>query len=178
MIMKRGQVWIETVVYTLIGLSLIGLVLGFVTPKIMEYRDRAVIEQTISSLNLVDSKVNEVLRAPGNTRIVDLQLKRGAIYVDSDKNKIYFEIEDSRVLYSQLGEETNIGRIKVLTVENKNKNDVKLTVDYGSSVDFEGTGVKKISASATPYKISISHQGFTPPNGQGLTTPIIKIEAL
>ncbi len=176
--MKRGQVWIETVVYTLIGLSLIGLVLGFVSPKIMEYKDRAVIEQTIQSLNTIDSKINEVLQAPGNTRIVQLQLKRGAIFIDKDKNKTYFEIDDSRVLYSELGVETDIGRIKVLTVENKKRNVVKLTLDYGTSIEFEGTGVVKISASATPYKISISNMGFTSPNVDGLTTPIVKIEVL
>jgi hypothetical protein len=74
---KRGQIWVETVIYTLIGLSLIGLVLAIVTPKINDYRDRTVIDQTIESLNLFDEKVGEVLGAPGNARVVEFRMKRG-----------------------------------------------------------------------------------------------------
>jgi uncharacterized protein (UPF0333 family) len=33
---KRGQIWVETVVYTLIALVMIGLVLAFAKPKIEE----------------------------------------------------------------------------------------------------------------------------------------------
>ena len=58
---KKGQVWIETVLYTLIGISLIGLVLAFVTPKINEAKDRAVVEQTINSLSTFDEKMNAAL---------------------------------------------------------------------------------------------------------------------
>ena len=58
---KRGQVWIETVIYILIGLSLIALVLTFVMPKVNEQRDRLIIEQTIASLGFLDDKINEVI---------------------------------------------------------------------------------------------------------------------
>ena len=44
---RKGQIWIETVIYTLIGLALIGLVLAILTPKIKEFGDRQIIEQTI-----------------------------------------------------------------------------------------------------------------------------------
>ena len=36
----KGQVWVETVLYTLIGLALIGVVLAIITPKINETRDK------------------------------------------------------------------------------------------------------------------------------------------
>ena len=39
---KGGQVWVETVVYTLIGLVLISLVLAFATPAIQKQKDNAV----------------------------------------------------------------------------------------------------------------------------------------
>ena len=39
---RRGQVWVETVIYTLIGIALIGLVLAILTPKIKEFRDGTV----------------------------------------------------------------------------------------------------------------------------------------
>ena len=44
---KRGQVWVETVIYTLIALVMIGLVLSFVQPKIMELQDKATLQQSI-----------------------------------------------------------------------------------------------------------------------------------
>jgi len=42
---KKGQVWIETVTYTLIAFVLIGLILAFVKPKIDELQDKALIDR-------------------------------------------------------------------------------------------------------------------------------------
>ena len=44
--MKRGvngQVWVETVTYTLIAIVMIGLVLSFAKPKIEELQDKTII---------------------------------------------------------------------------------------------------------------------------------------
>ena len=71
--MERGQVWVETVLYTLIGLALIALVLAFVTPKINQSRDKIIVEQTINSLNEFDEKIGAVLSAPGNFSPSDLR---------------------------------------------------------------------------------------------------------
>jgi hypothetical protein len=57
----NGQVWIESVIYILIGLALIGLVLAFVSPRINMEKDHVVIEQTIESLNILDKKIGEML---------------------------------------------------------------------------------------------------------------------
>src|SRR3989338_9978967 len=88
LIKKRGQVWVETVIYTLIGIALIGLVLAILTPKIKEFRDRSVIEQTVESLNLLDSKIADVLDAPGNKRKVSMGLQRGMIVIEPLNNTI------------------------------------------------------------------------------------------
>ena len=69
---------------------MIGVVLAFVTPKIQEYQDKAIIEQTIDSFNILDKKINEVLSAPLNTRIVEFQLKKGKVYFDPASNEISF----------------------------------------------------------------------------------------
>ena len=37
--LKRGQVWVETVIYTLIGLAIIGVVMAAALPKINERKD-------------------------------------------------------------------------------------------------------------------------------------------
>jgi len=65
---KSGQAWVETVIYTLIGLSIIGIVLGVATPKIKELTDKAIIDQTISAMNDLDNKIVAVQVAAGNSR--------------------------------------------------------------------------------------------------------------
>lgn len=160
--MKRGQVWIETVIYTLIGLGLIGLVLALITPKINEYRDKAVIEQTISSLNLLDSKLNEALQSPGNTRVVEFRIRKGSLFVDSTQDLIFFELEDSSSLYSQPNQETRLGKMKVLTTPEATGNRVRLTLSYGLNITYNGVEgpVKQFSAASIPYRFSLTNKGF------------------
>src|SRR3989344_4613410 len=100
---RRGQVWVETVIYTLIGIALIGLVLAILTPKIKEFRDRSVIEQTIESLNILDSKITDVLDAPGNKRKVNMDLQRGTIVIAPINNTISYILDESDVRYSEPG---------------------------------------------------------------------------
>ncbi|OIO81753.1 hypothetical protein AUJ84_00505 [Candidatus Pacearchaeota archaeon CG1_02_32_132] len=159
--MKKGQIWIETVIYTLIGLVLIGLVLAFATPKINEFKDKAIIDQTIDSLKGLDSKISEVIQeGPGNVRNVEFGMKRGDLYFDLTEDKIYYVIEDSRVLYSEPGIETEIGRIKILTEEGSINNKITLTLYYDSDLVFQENALKKFTAAPTPYRFSLSNKGF------------------
>jgi type II secretory pathway pseudopilin PulG len=160
--MKKGQIWVETVIYTLIGLSLIGLVLAIITPRINEFKDRSIVDQTIAAFNDIDGKINEVLAAPGNVRNVEFQMKRGDISFDPAMNKIIFELSDSRSFYSEPGEEINIGRVKVLTTEGASKHTITLTMDYVHDLTYEGddTQIKQFSAANVPYKFSIENLGF------------------
>ena len=66
---KKGQVWVETVIYTLIAFVMIGAVLAFVRPKIEEFQDKAVVEQTISALEDINSVILAVVQGgTGNKR--------------------------------------------------------------------------------------------------------------
>ena len=63
---KLGQVWIETVIYTMIAFVLIAAVLAFVKPKIEEMQDRTLIDQTervIEEINLKILDIVEIGRA-------------------------------------------------------------------------------------------------------------------
>ena len=44
----RGQVWIETVIYTLIAFALIATALTYIKPKIEEIQDKAIVENMIA----------------------------------------------------------------------------------------------------------------------------------
>ncbi len=164
---KRGQVWVETVIYTLIGLTLIGIVLAVVTPKVNEYKDRALIDQTIEALNVMDTKITEIIReGTGNKRSVDVRIKRGALYFDLDNDEIIYELNDSKSLYSEPGVEVQLGRITILTTEGENKNSVTLKIEYKGDLIMNrrggriAEGVEKFTAASTPYTFFFEHEGF------------------
>ena len=154
--MKRGQVWVESVLYTLIGLSLIALVLIFITPRITETKDRLAIEQTIESLQVLDDKIN--IR-PGNVRNVDFTMKRGELYILSAEDKIVFIFDDIEKPYSEPGVEIEQGKIKILTEKEQKDHRVTLTMEYSGVVDLQYDETEedaKFTAAPTPYKLSIT----------------------
>ena len=57
---KKAQVWVETVIYTLIGLTVIGILLGFSKPKIDSMKDKIIIEQTIDLFERINSLILDV----------------------------------------------------------------------------------------------------------------------
>ncbi len=161
---NKGQIWIETVIYTLIGLTLIAIVLVFGLPKINESRDRAVIEQSIDSLNLLDGKIREVIDAgSGNVRKINVfSIKRGELTINGDENSITFFLDDLAKPYSEPGESFKIGRINVLSAEERKKSSVKLTLDYENTADitFAGAdGLRKFIAGSTPYSLTFENKG-------------------
>ena len=157
---KRGQIWIEVVIYTLISLTLIGAVLAFVTPKIGEIQDKAIIEQSITMMQNIDQIISSVEGVAGNKRIIDLGIKRGTLRIDAQKDEIVFEIE-SKYLYSQPGKKINIGDIIALTEETGSLNKITLTSDYSKyDLTYDGKNESKlITQASTPYKLSIENKG-------------------
>jgi len=102
---KRGQVWVETVTYTLIALIMIGLILSFAKPKIEEMRDQLIIEQSIKMVKEIDQTIFEVGdSATGNKRELKVMLKKGLININGENNTITFVME-SRSVYSEPGQE-------------------------------------------------------------------------
>lgn len=161
MLKKRGQIWVETVIYTLITLILIGSVLAFITPKIQEIQDRSVIKQSITMLNDIEKIIISVSLSPGNKRIIDVGLKKGNLIIDSKNDKIIFEME-SPLEYSQEGEIIKEGNIEVLTEKLGSTNKITLTRSYNFDITYAGKNESKtITRSPTPYKISIENRGST-----------------
>src|SRR3989344_2600355 len=136
---RRGQVWVETVIYTLIGIALIGLVLAILTPKIKEFRDRSVIEQTIDSLNVFDSKVVDVLN-----------------------NTIRYVLDESNVRYSEPGVSLDIGRINVTTQELTESYRISLYMSYKYNITFNGkdSNSEQFTPVSIPYEFFIENKGM------------------
>ncbi len=158
---KIGQVWIETVLYTLIGLSLIGLVLAFVTPRINDAKDKGIVEQSIDSLKAFDDKVRAVTDTPGNVRVFEFNIKRGEFYINSSSNDLIFIIDGLRKPYSEPGIEIKKKGVSIVSLEGQKESKVILSVYYGKiDLTFNGNEEsKKFSAAAMPYKFYVKGKG-------------------
>ncbi|MDP4039467.1 MAG: hypothetical protein Q8P57_02720 [Candidatus Pacearchaeota archaeon] len=160
---KRGQIWVETVVYTLIGLALIGLVLAILTPQIKESRDETIIDQTINSLIKFDTKIKEVLDAPGNRRKVEFGMNKGNLYINSEEDYIKFELNPSNAMYSEPGISINVGVIEISTLELSKGYNVVLKISYPNyDITFNGGDgeEEKFTATGIPYNFFIENKGF------------------
>jgi len=156
----RGQVWIETVIYTLIAFVMIGLVLSYARPKIEELQDRAILQQSTEMMKKIDSTISGMAGA-GNQRILEIGIKDGTLKIDAVNNKIIFELE-SKSVYSEPGKQINDGSVIVLTETKTGYNLVTLTSDYSSNYDlkFEGRDeLKTMSKASNPYELYILNEG-------------------
>ena len=159
---KKAQVWIETVIYTLIAFVIIGMVLAFVKPKIQEIQDKALIEQSIGIMEDLNTLILSLIQGgQGNQRLLELMLKKGVLKIDGKNEKIVFEIE-SRYTYSQPGEDIAHGSLIARTERMGEFNIITLTSNYNAQYDITYRGedeLKTISPASTPYKLIISHEG-------------------
>lgn len=165
----RGQVWIETVIYTLIGLVLIGLVLAVAMPKINEWRDRVVVDQSIAALTVFDDKFTYVAtKGVGNVREVpQFYLKKGTLTFDSLNDTITLEISDLSKPYSEPGATIHNGRIQILSKVQKKGSSIYLTLNYSgvANLTFANQEASRTFTPASrPYKFLLFNLG-DPGNG-------------
>lgn len=158
---RRGQIWVETVIYTLIAFALIGMVLAFAKPKIEELRDKSVLEQSIEMMEDLDLIITEVIQAgAGNKRVIKIAIRKGDLRLDGSSDKILFEFE-GKYIYSEPGESIQQGNLIVITEEVGKLGLVNITRDYSDyNVTYHGKdNLKIISRAATPYNLVISNSG-------------------
>lgn len=162
---KKAAIWVSTVLYTVIGLAVIGILLAVARPKIQEMQDSLVIEQTINALNTIDNKILKASEATGTTLNVEFKLARGQIIIDSLNDKISFVLEDSNHQLSEENKKLEWGKIQVLTEPAGDKWKVTLELEYGREYDitFNGNPSEKgvLERAKTPYKIWIKNEGLT-----------------
>ena len=161
---KKAQIWVETVIYTLIGLAIIGLVLAAALPKINQKKDEIVIEQSIEALGNIYDKVSEVQRAAGNRRVIDLEIRKGKLIIDMEEDTVSWII-DSSFPYSEVDRPVSLGRINV-TTRVGNPWNVELKMSYPIDIQYDGDniGIKQLDPAPTPYKIMIENKGTTDGN--------------
>ena len=157
-IRKRGQVWIETVIYTLIGLTIIGIVMAAALPKINAKKDELVVGQSIEALRNIDAKIRDAQKVAGNRRIVDLEIKRGKFIIDMEKDTISW-IMDSSFQYSETGVPISLGWLNVTTREG-DPWEIEIKTEYSADLRYNeyNIGTKQLDISPTAYKFSIENK--------------------
>ncbi|MCF7910664.1 hypothetical protein K9L16_03260 [Candidatus Pacearchaeota archaeon] len=157
---KRGQVWIEAVMYTLISIIVLTLVLAYAKPKIDEMKDKAILEQTIGIINEIDQIVLSIVQGgTGNRRVVNVGLKKGTLMIDGENDEIFFEME-SAYKFTEPGKEVMVGDITALTQTQSGLNFITLKRTYNYNLTYEEQEESKsVTPSSTPYKIYITHKG-------------------
>jgi type II secretory pathway pseudopilin PulG len=157
---RKAQVWIETVIYTLIGLAIIGILLAVSKPKFDSMRDQMAIQQTIESVNNINAKILEVKNLPANKRVIELRVSKGIFRVDATNNRITWQL-DSRFLYSELGTPVKVGSLMALTSAG-NPYRVEIWSEF-PSVDLVSGGqeVRDAVEASTPYQLYIENKGIS-----------------
>lgn len=156
----KAQVWIETVVYLLIAFIMIGLVLSYVKPKIEEMRDQSTIKQSIEIIKEIDSSITTI-GSVGNKRLIEVGIKKGEFIIDSENDKIRFEIH-TEYKYSEPGEVISDGNIKILTEGEHQYSKVILERDFSDNYDLiykEKDEGKTLTMASTAYKLFIENKG-------------------
>jgi len=158
---NKGQIWIETVTYTLVAFILIGLILAFVKPKIDELQDKALIDQSLNLLKKIDQVIGEVYdKGVGNKRMVDVLIRKGELSINSTNYTIslYFEGEYE---YSEVGQIIQEGSFEILTTKVGSSYGVLMEKKYENyNITYSGREITKlIGKSPTPYKLFISNKG-------------------
>lgn len=162
---KNAQVWVETVIYTLIGLTIIGILLVATLPRIEEMKDQSLIEQAIQSLGKINEQIYETLKAPGNRRVIQqLNIGKGSLYIDGENDKLYWEIESTK-MYSEEGISIRIGIVKVTTT-GKGPWNVLLEVAYPNlDIKYDNQDVvKEFHESTNSYRLSLEYLGLNSNN--------------
>jgi len=159
---KKAQVWVETVIYTLIAFVLIGAVLAFVKPKLDEFQDKSIIEQTLTAVEDINNIINSLVQGgSGNKRLLELTINKGILNINGESDELIFEIE-SRYLYSEPGNDITIGSAKIKTEKKGKFNLVTTNMSYSQKYDitYDKKNINKLlNKAATPYKIAISNDG-------------------
>ena len=97
---RRAQVWVETVIYTLIALTIIGVFLSFARPKIEEIQDKSIIDQSIDMLEDMNQKIlSAVEGGAGNKRVIEVGISKGSLIINGTGDEIIFSVNFNRKFF-------------------------------------------------------------------------------
>lgn len=158
---RKAQIWISAVIYTLVGLTAIGILLAIVQPRIQEMRDGITIKQTVEALHDFDSSLRSTLVAPGNKRNIEFKLSAGQLDIKPKEDLIVWNMQSANK-FSEPGIAVKEGTIEILT-EKGQPWLVSLTLNYNKTANItynKEENLKTIAKATKPYSISIENLGL------------------
>lgn len=158
---KKSQIWVETAVYTLIGLAIISILLAVVNPQINKMKDKGIIIQTVEVMSIIDGKLTQVLESTGSIGIVPTKIGKGAILINSTNDSIQYLLTDSNLKFSELGQEIRDGNFYEKTEKHGSKFNIIITRYYnGINITYKGEEKPGTLQSGTlPYQLKIENKG-------------------
>ncbi|MBI3334667.1 hypothetical protein HYZ97_04215 [Candidatus Pacearchaeota archaeon] len=160
----RGQVWIETVLYTLIGLALIGMVLGFAYPKISAAQEKVLVEQTLNSLRDLNTVINTVIeQGPGNRRSYEFGFKRGEFIINASNDALEFILSDLKSFYSEPDALITEGPLTFVSFEGPRAKGIHIRLLYTGYANITygpADTLKLFTPAPTSYRFSITNEGL------------------
>ena len=141
--LQRSQIWVETAIYTLIGLTLIAITLSIATPQINKIREKAIIDQTSFVLSEMNKEILKVSEVAGNVRIINFKILKGKLEINSNENKITYILENTDVKISEPNKPNSPtlvvikeGDLSIKTIESGKKYNIYLELDYNDILDL------------------------------------------
>jgi type II secretory pathway pseudopilin PulG len=159
---NKSQVWVETAIYTLIGLTIIAIVMSIATPQIEKMKEKAIISQTLEAMNNLDNEIIKVSQVNGNLKVVGFKITKGELRINSTGNKLTFVLENTKLKFSEVGKEVKEGNIYFLTEEYGKNYNVYIELRYNNTLDitFNGEEVNRVlHGGGGTYKIAIENVG-------------------
>jgi len=168
---KKSQVWVETAIYTLIGLTIMAIVLSIAIPQIEKARERGVIKQTIAALNDLNKEIQRVEQTAGTRKIVDFKISKGKLEINGDDDKITYTLENTKLEYSEKGKRLKIGDLFYETKEYGRRFNLIIELDYGPEevtdppsppkldIRYDNENKKRTLHGSALYKIQIENGG-------------------
>ncbi len=172
--MKHGQIWVSAILYSALGIVIIGIILGIALPLVNNMRDRNTHIQTKEVMSTLNKNIMDVINeGPGSKRYLSpVTIEKGELDINTNstpsvywrfttKNKlmepgIIFNEGDLQI---QLEEQATVGEYKLeIWVEYPN---IRLELVPGLNSPFIGT-----------YSMIIENSGY----GEGSDKPTILID--
>jgi len=155
---KRGQVWVETVTYTLIGLTIIGLLIAGIRPQIEKAQDKTLINQIKTSMEEINQKINEIRVIPGNQRKIILHIDKGAVTIDAENDLIIWKMMSSYE-YSEPNLNITEGNLNITTIDG-NPWEIIFKLPFTSNITYDGSDVsRELRETSTSYNLIIKNEG-------------------
>ncbi len=159
--MKRGDTWISSVLYILLGLIVISILLASFLPLIDKMKDKNTFVQTKVLMSSLDDTIKETLEGVGSQREFFLDIQKGEFQIDSVKDEIRWKLfTKAKLMEVKQDFEKNVFKEGDLTVFADTTEGYALNVvlDYGDmGIDLDTTpGILSLKGQS---KLIIKNEG-------------------